>query len=67
MNRWRHVTCWRDYVVFWRGLAADGRAYRLTQTRRRRLEALLAGATVPAQDGQTWVWSWNDWNWEGER
>ena len=63
MKRWRHITVWYDYAVFWRGQDTPGRAYKLTPERRQRLEALLGDAITPAAYGQGWLWSWNDWNW----
>jgi len=53
-----------DYAVFWRGLAKRGRVYPLTAARRRRLETVLGDAITPATDGQSWLWSWNNWDWE---
>jgi len=69
MKHWRHIVLWADYVIFWRGVGDARRAYPLTAERRKRLEALLGDAIEPATDGQSWVWSWNNWNWHniGER
>ena len=64
MNRWRQVTLWEDWVMFWRGTTQlQGRAYLLTAARRKRLEDLLGDAIEPATEGQSWLWSWNDWDW----
>jgi len=64
MERWRHITVWADWMMFWRGvLPQRGHAYKLTSARRRRLEALLGDAIEPAAEGQSWLWSWNDWRW----
>jgi len=63
MDRWRHVVVFPDRVVIWRGLAVRGRKYPLTARQRRRLEAVLGDAITPATDGQSWLWSWNDWDW----
>ena len=64
MDRWRHLVVWADYAVMFRG-TDRARAYRLTPERRRRLEALLGDAIALALDDQSWLWSWNDWNWHG--
>ena len=63
MVRWRSITLWEDYVIFWRGVGNVGRSYRVTPERRRRLEALLGDAIEPARPGQSWLWSWDDWDW----
>lgn len=63
MKHWRHITCWADYVVFWRGQDSPGRAYPLTAERSRRLRRVLGNAIIPAKLGQSWLWSWNDWDW----
>jgi len=69
MERWRYIVVWTDWVMIWRGTEALGRSYELTPERRRRLEALLGDAIEPATEGQSWVWSWDNWNWNniGER
>jgi len=64
MERWRQVTLWADYVIFWRGIGNAARSYPLTAARRKRLEALLGDAIEPAAYDQGWIWSWDDWNWE---
>ena len=65
MERWRYVVVWADYAVFWRGISSIPgiHTYPLTVARRRRLEAVLGDAITPATEGQSWLWSWNDWNW----
>jgi hypothetical protein len=65
MGNWRHIVVFADYAIIWRGLAVRGRAYSLTAARRQRLEAVLGDTITPATDGQSWLWSWNDWNWSG--
>ena len=62
MENWRHIACWADYAVIFRGLTRK-RAYRLTPERRRRLKAVLGDAIEPAEAGQGWLWTWHDWNW----
>ena len=64
MNNWRYVVVWEDWMMFWRGVThLRGHAYKLTAARRKRLEDLLGDAIEPAKPGQSWMWSWNDWNW----
>jgi len=65
MEGWRHIVMFTDYVVFYRGLAMRGKAYQLTAERGRRLEELLGDTIAPALADQSWLWSWNDWNWNG--
>jgi len=66
MNRWRHVVVYVDCIIFWRGCTTQlFREYPLTPERLRRLEVLLGDAIEPAQAGQSWLWSWNDWDWNG--
>jgi len=67
MERWRQVTCWRDYVAIWRGMSATPKMYPLTAERRRRLEWVLAGGIALADGQDSWLWSWNDWNWRETR
>ena len=65
MERWRHVVMYEDRIIIWRGMAEQGRVYRLTPNRRRRFEELLGDAVTPADDDQSQLWSWNDWDWAG--
>ncbi len=65
MERWRHIVAFTDYVVFYRALAARGKAYLFTAERRRRLEAVLGDSIEMATDSQCWLWTWHNWNWVG--
>ena len=64
MERWRHIACWPDWIVFWRGQDTPGKSYKLTAERSRRIRELLGDAITPAKPGQSWMWSWNDWDWD---
>jgi len=62
MEHWRYVVVWPDYAIFWRGIDRNSKVYPLTAARRKRLEELLGDAIEPAWAGQSWAWSWNDWD-----
>ena len=61
--RWRHVVAFADYVYIWPGMGGKRRGYPLMPESRQRLEVLLGDAIEPAAPGQSWEWSWNDWDW----
>lgn len=66
MKHWRQLAIFageHPRIIIWRGLRVQGRTYKLTRERARRLGQLLdASATVGHINGEL-IYRWDDWYW----